>query len=396
MFHDDKYWTSQRKRIFLPRDSINLNAGTLSPTPVPVMEALGNMRRQQAAVPSDFLWRFMPPLLIRARNRLATYFKCSASNLLLLPNVTHAINLAADSLKLEAGSEILTTDHEYGAMMFCWQRLSAERGWTVRTVTLPYKTEDPAELVAALESAISPKTKVLFFSHVASTTGLVLPAEDLCAMARKHSLISVIDGAHAAGMVPLDLAKIDADFYAGNCHKWLMAPMGAGFLQMRTEHKTALRPPVASWGWGYPTADIDADSGCGGTKWHHALEFHGCTERCPQMVLPDVFEFRESLGGDAAILQRSRDLSHFAREYFASLGFEAATPVNPQLSGALTAFEFPSVDPIPYREKLWAEHRIECPVSVAAGRCFLRVSTAWFVTRNEIEKLGKAIVALKT
>ena len=395
MFQDDKYWTSQRKRVFLPRDSINLNAGTLSPTPVPVMEALGNMRRQQAAVPSDFLWRQMPPLLNRARKSLADYLKCPTSTLLLLPNVTHAINLAADSLRLDAGSEILTTDQEYGAMLLVWKRLAMERGWRIRTVAIPYASEDPAAILAALENAIAPETKVLFFSHVLSTTGTVLPAAELCAMARRRGLVSVVDGAHAAGMVPLDLTSIDADFYAANCHKWIMAPMGAGFLNMRADRKTGLRPPVVSWGWGYGANEREADSGCGGTKWHHDLEFAGCTERCPQMVLPDVFEFRASLGTEAAIAQRVRDLSTFTREHFASLGFKCATPANPLLSGALTAFEFPPVDPIPFRERLWNEHRIECPVTVDdSGRRSLRVSTAWFITRNEIEKLGTALKAL--
>ncbi len=394
MFHDDKYWTSQRKRIFLPRDSINLNAGTLSPTPVPVMESLGNMRRQQAAVPSDFLWRQMPSLLNRARKSLADYVNCSTSNLLLLPNVTHAINLAVDSLKLEPGSEILTTEHEYGAMLLCLRRVAVERGWRIRTAPIPYKTEDPADLVAALEKAIVPETKVLFFSHVLSTTGTVLPAADLCSMARRHGLTSIVDGAHAPGMIPVDLAKIDADFYAANCHKWIMAPIGAGFLQMRPERKTTLRPPVVSWGWGYKAEEINADSGCGGSNWHLDLEFAGCTERCPQMVLPDVFEFRKSLGTEDAIFQRSRDLSTFAREHLGSLGFAPATPANTLLSGAMTAFEFPRVDPIPYRDRLWREHQIECPITFAADRCFLRVSTAWFVTRNEIEKLGVAIKTL--
>ena len=394
MFHDDKYWTSQRKRMFMPRDSINLNAGTMSPTPVPVMEVLGNLRRQQAATPSDFLWRQSPPLLNRARKALADYVKCSANHLLLLPNVTHAINLAADSLKLEPGSEILTTDQEYGAMLQCWKRLAADRGWHVRCVPIPYKSEDPAEIVAALEAAVVPATKVLFFSHVTSTNGLVLPAAEVCAMARRRGLITVVDGAHAAGMVPLDLVKIDADFYAANCHKWIMAPLGAGFLHVRDERRASLRPAVTSWGWGYPADQMDVDSGHGGTKWQYSLEFTGCTERCPQMVLPETFEFRASLGTEAAIAQRARDLSLFTREHFNALGFVSATPVNPELSGSLTAFEFPFCDPIAMRERFWAEHKIECPIAMTGERCFLRVSTAWFVTRNEIEKFGKALVAM--
>src|SRR5579862_2387063 len=176
MSTDHDFWNAQRRRIYLPKDSINLNAGTLSPTPIPVMEALMRVREMQARAPSDFLWRQTPPLMARARTRLAEYVHCNPANLLLLPNVTHAINLAVQALSLERGAEILITDHEYGAMIYTWRRWAAERGWTIREAKLPYKTEDPVEIVAAIEAAIRPSTKALFFSHVLSTTGLVLRA----------------------------------------------------------------------------------------------------------------------------------------------------------------------------------------------------------------------------
>ncbi|HLX61936.1 MAG TPA: aminotransferase class V-fold PLP-dependent enzyme [Planctomycetota bacterium] len=391
MSTDHDFWNAQRRRIYLPKDSINLNAGTLSPTPIPVMEALMRVREMQARAPSDFLWRQTPPLMARARTRLAEYVHCNPANLLLLPNVTHAINLAVQALSLERGAEILITDHEYGAMIYTWRRWAAERGWTIREAKLPYKTEDPVEIVAAIEAAIRPSTKALFFSHVLSTTGLVLPAAELCTLARRRGLASVVDGAHAAGMVPLDLQKIDADFYGANCHKWIMAPMGAGFLSVREKHKNSLVPPVVSWGWGYPPAEREADSGCGGSKWQHALEFYGCTERCPQMVLPEVFDFRESLGGDGAIARRVREVVLYAREKISEAGFAPATPLNSALSGALVAFELPRVDPLKFREGLWNAKRIECPLNFAAGHFFLRVSAAWFVSFDEIDRLADAL-----
>ena len=146
----------------------NLNAGTLSPTPEPVLAAVTRLRRMQADQPSDFLWRQTPVLLKRSRAALAKFLRVKPDDLALLPNVTHAINLAVTSLRLPRGSEILTTDHEYGAMLYCWQRWAKERGWKLRKIKLPYTTEDPSEILAAFKNAIRPATRVLFFSHVTS------------------------------------------------------------------------------------------------------------------------------------------------------------------------------------------------------------------------------------
>lgn len=394
MSFNDTFWRAKRREFFPSCESINLNAGTLSPTPLPILDAVSRLRARQAAEPSDFLWRQCGPLLDRARAQLGAYLNAAPAELLLLPNVTHAVGLAVASLDLPAGSEILTTDHEYGAMMYCWERRARERGWTIRQATLPYNSEDPAAIVSAIDSAATQATRALFFSHVACTTGLVNPAADLCALARMRGWISVIDGAHAAGMVPIDTATTGADFYAGNCHKWMMAPLGAGFLSIRRELKGSLQPLVTSWGWKHPPEEREIDSGEAGTKWQFALEFHGCTERCPQLVLPEVLALRESLGGEGAISARTRELAQYARARISSLGFAPATPENPDLSGAIIAFEFPAIDTRKWRDWIWNTHRVECPITQAAlgsssaGRKFLRVSTPWYVTFEELDKLA--------
>ena len=396
MLPDDPHWSAKRRTLFPNPTSINLNAGTLSPTPLPILEAIVRLRTRQAADPSDFLWRQSEAFLEPARTRLAEFLNASAVDLLLLPNVTHAINLAVASLQLPSGSEILTTDHEYGAMLYCWEHYARARGWTIRQVTLPFQSEVPGDYVQTIASAIGPQTRALFFSHVTSTTGLVLPAAELCALARERGLISVIDGAHAVGMVPLNVAQIGADFYGGNCHKWLMAPLGAGFLSVRTELKGQLQPLVVSWGWIHKPEEREAPSGETGTKWQFAFEFQGCWERCPQMVIPNVLDLRQHLGGEESIAGRVRYLSKFTRDKIAALGFQPATPENTSLSGALTAFEFPNVDQRVWRDWIWNNHRIECPVTKAAGKTFLRVSTPWFTETAEIERLADVLANQKS
>src|SRR5439155_13262446 len=144
---DDDLWIEHRKRVSLTPGTINLNSGTLSPTPLAVLEAVTRLRQRLAANPSDFLWRKTPPLINAARARLAQYVRCDPADLLLLPNITFAINIIAESLKLPEGTEILTTDHEYGAMMACWRRAAKRQKCSIRQITLPYLAEDPREIV---------------------------------------------------------------------------------------------------------------------------------------------------------------------------------------------------------------------------------------------------------
>ena len=395
MTHDDEsFWRAKRELVAREPRKVNLNAGTLSPTPLPVLEAVGRLRMMQASDPSNFLWRESIPLVERARARLAEYLNCSSNDLLLLPNATLAINVIASSLPLPYGAEILTTDHEYGAMMYCWRRAAEGKGWRVRQVELPYRTEDPEEIVAALRAGITGETRAIYFSHVTTTTGLVLPAAAIARLARERGLTCIIDGAHGPGMVPVNLGAIDADFYTANCHKWMMAPAGAGFLHVAPRARAMLAPLVTSWGFEYDRAQPDAPSRFfPGTNWQANFEFHGTSDRCPQMAIPDALDFRESLGGDDSIRARSRELVAYARRRrrLSACGFAPATPENAQLSGALLALDFPCDDVVAARDRLYHEHDIECPVTSGAGRTFLRVSCAWFNSTEEIDRFADAV-----
>lgn len=392
MSQDDAFWANARKQITADPTKINLNAGTLFPTPIPIQQAVAQLRTMMVQNPSDFVWRQMPGLLDRSRAALAEYLNCEPIDLLLLPNVTYAINLVIASLKLPAGSEILTSDHEYGAMLYAWQRFAEENNLRLRQIELPHRSENPAEIIEAFERGISPATRVLFFSHMMTSTGLVVPAAEICEIARKKDILSIVDGAHAPGMIPVDLSRINADFYGANCHKWLMAPAGAGFLHVAPQRKSMLRSIITSWGWNYDPAKADEPSGNGGTRRQWDMEFHGTIDRCPQMVLPECLEFRKSLGGDESILKRCKSLSTYARRALAAVGLTCAVPENDLLNGgALTAFDLPCNDVIQMRDYFWNEHNIECPVTRAAGKTFLRVSTGWFNTTEEIDKLAKAV-----
>jgi isopenicillin-N epimerase len=220
-------WAAARAQMLLDPSVTNLNTGSWGPLPRPVFERATELRRQLAAAPMDFYLRRVPPLLWEARSRLAGFLGTDPRRLVFTANVSVSINIVAATLRLAAPGEVLLTDHEYGAMHWCWERACARQGLTLRTFPLPVTAREPGEIVDAVRAAINDRTRLLFFSHVLSPTGLVLPAKDICAVARKRGVLTVVDGAHAPAMIPLDLDDVGADFYGGNCHKWLLAPSGS-------------------------------------------------------------------------------------------------------------------------------------------------------------------------
>lgn len=385
---DDIHWEKWRAELTLDADEIYLNAGSYSPTPRSVQEAAFQWRTRLASSPMRTLIESMPQQLQSARLALAQYIDGDSRGLLMLPNATHAVNVAIRSLNLPTGSIVLMTDHEYGAMRFAWEREAKHQGYQIEIAAMPSEIVHADQIVECITNQFRSRTKVLFFSHVASPTGLVLPAARLCRAAADRGIITVIDGAHAPGMIPLSMNEVGADFYAGNCHKWMMAPIGAGFLQVADRFQSTISPLVTSWGWEFPIEAVDIDSGWGGSQWSQRVEFQGTADRTPQLVIPDAIDFRHRVG-ESAVHERIKRLRTHARETFTAAGFVPFLPET--LTGMMTAFEIPSVDPVKAREWIWNTHRISVPFTRAAGKSFLRISTAWFNTRWEIEQLASVI-----
>jgi isopenicillin-N epimerase len=342
----------------------------------------------------DFLVRQAPPLLWQARQTLASFLGADPTRLIFTANVTAAVNLVAASLPLAAPGEFLLTDHEYGAMHWCWERAAQRQGLTLRTFPLPVLAEDPAEIVAAACAAMNPRTRLLFFSHVLSPTGLVLPARELCAEARRRGVRTLIDGAHAPAMVPLDLASLGCDFYGGNCHKWLLAPTGSGFLYVAPGQEEQLQPLQVSWGWRVDRFRLHERNEFGSTPWVRQFEFEGTRDPCAWLAVHGAIRFQADLGWER-IRRRNAELVHHVRDRLGSVrGLTLATPANPALHGFMTAFRLPpGADPVRLRQGLW-EARIEAPVVERPEGPLVRVSTHFYNTEGEIDRLADALPCL--
>lgn len=384
-----------RSAMLLDSNVTNLNTGSFGPLPRAVFERVTDLRRRLAEEPMDFLLREQPGHLWQAREALAEFLQTDPRRLIFTANVTAAINIVASGLMLCSPGEILLTDHEYGAMHWCWERVAQRLGMTIRTFPLPILAKEPGEIVAAARAALSPRTRLFFFSHVLSPTGLVLPAQDLCAEARRHGVVTVVDGAHAPAMIPLALDAIGADFYGANCHKWLLAPTGTGFLHLGKGSEDRLQPLQVSWGWWRDRTQLDSRDEAGSTPRIRFFEFEGTRDICPWLAVPAALAFQQSLGYEE-IRHHNESLVRMVRERFARIdSLSLATPTYPHLHGFLTAFRLPArADAPTWRKLLWERHRIEVPIVERPEGLLVRVSTHFYNTPDEIERLAVAVEEL--
>lgn len=396
-------WAAARRRIHLDPAVTMLNTGSFGPLPEPVFDRATDLRRQLAAGPTDFFVRRLPPLLWHARERTAAFLGTTPHRLVFTANVSAAINLVASGLPVASPGEILLTDHEYGAMVWCWERAAKRLGLAIRTFPLPTMAADPAAIAAAAIAAMTPQTRLFFFSHVLSPTGLVLPAAELCRAARERGVVTVVDGAHAPAMIPLDVSAVGADFYTGNLHKWLLAPTGSGFLVVGPGNEDRLEPLHVSWGYHpdkYPLGEGGSAPGpddrdaYGSTRRVRFLEFEGTRDVCPWLAVPDAIDFQAALGWDA-VRGRMAELAAYTRRAVGGrLGLKLATPAVPGLHGAMTAFELPAgTDPHRLRAQLW-DARVEIPVIERPDRLLIRVSHHFYTTESEIDRLAEVLEAI--
>lgn len=365
---------------------IFLNHGSFGACPAPVLEVYQGWQRRLEKQPVLFLARELPGLLENARSVLAEAVGCGANDLVYLPNATYGVNAAARSLDLGPGHEILTTDQEYGACLNAWKYISRQTGAELIQQPLTLPVRSPADLLEEFWGAVTSRTKVIFLSHITSPTALILPVRELCARAREHGILTVVDGAHAPGQIPLDLTALGADFYTGNCHKWLLAPKGAAFLYVRPERQDLVEPLVVSWGWGenrtYKT----------GSRLVNVMEWQGTRDPSAALTVPAALAFQEQHSWEE-IRENSRGLlTEYLPKIHALTGKPSLYGTESGLFRQMAAVELPLLaDPADYQSHLYREHRIEIPVIEWRGRHLLRISVQGYNQASDLEALLEAL-----
>jgi isopenicillin-N epimerase len=376
------------RKLFLLDPSITfLNHGSFGATPKPVFEEYQRWQFELEKQPVEFMGRRFTGLMAEARASLGDYLGTHADNLVYTQNVTISINIVARSLELGAGDEVLTSDHEYGATDRTWRFLAKEHGFTY--INQPVSLESHEAVVESFWSAVTPRTRVIFLSHITSPTALIFPVEKIIKRARAAGIITVIDGAHVAGQLPLNLDALGADFYGGNLHKWLCAPKGAGFLYARPEMQHLLKPLVVSWGYESitPSASTFVD--------HH--EWWGTRDIAAFLSVPAAIKFQEKNHWDkvrAACHSLAQDAQQRICELTGIAPLHASRQSDSWFAQLTTAPLPADTDLAALKTRLYDEHRIEIPLIAWNNMKLIRVSIQGYNTKRDVNHLLNALTVL--
>ncbi len=369
--------------FLLDPDVIFLNHGSFGATPRPVFDAYQRRQRELERQPVEFLGRRHDDLLLAARSALASYLGTSAANIVYTQNVTISVNIVARSLELGLGDEVLASDHEYGACDRTWRFLSRQRGFTYTNRPVRMPPASTHSLIEEFWQGVSPRTRVIFLSHITSPTALVLPVAEICSRARSAGILTLIDGAHAPGQLPLDLPALGVDFYGGNLHKWLCAPKGAGFLYARPEVQPQLEPLVVSWGY-----EAEKPSGSTFIDYH---EWWGTRDIAAFLAVEDAIRFQQ----DHDWLRVRAECHALVRTALKGIGeITGLPPLYPDDSWYLQmgSAALPAETEIAaLQSRLYAEHHIEVPLIDWNGRKLIRVSVQGYNEPGDIDSLLQAL-----
>jgi len=381
-----------------------LNHGSFGPAPRVVIAAREKWSAALQSEPMDFLVRQLEGVLDASRERLARFLNTRSEHLAFVDNATVGMNVVARSLPLGPGDEVLANDHEYGAVQRIWRRRCQEVGAAFVVCKLPQPIESAEQIVAAIESSITPRTRLIVVSHVTSPTAVILPVRVLCARAKELGIPVCIDGPHAPAAVLIDLNGLGCDFYTASCHKWLSAPFGSGFLYVDPRWQAKLAPSIVSWG-----RSLSGRPG----NWKDEFNWTGTRDPAPWLAIADAIEFfdrlespdieRESDPCPPRGLKLFREYSHslakYARDEIVTLtGKEPLIPDDREWYGSMIALPLPeSVTPVsdgqmnPLQQALWEKHQIEVPIVTWRGTCQIRVSCHLYNDRSDIDRLTAAL-----
>src|SRR6516165_102934 len=371
--NEETYWTEVRKLFLIPEDEVYLNNGTVGSSPTPVLKAVfegyRDSERLAQADPEDYpIWGYAA--WNEFRDPLAEFIGCKREELALLRNATEANSYLANGIDLKAGDEVLMTDQEHPGGEHPWNLRAKRYGVVVKRVALPRPVPDSTTVLNLFNDAITPRTRVLFFSHITTVTGVVLPAKELAALARSKGILSAVDGAHVPGMMQLNIRDIGCDYYSASPHKWLQAPKGSGFLFVRDEVIDRTWNTIATDGW--EDNQIRAER----------------FQRIGSSNVPALSGLRASIAlanqiGMARIEKRHRQMADYILQQMIQRGATSWTAPDAALRCGITTVTVAPARMPDLELWMWKEKKIRIRGGAPAK---IRQSTPYYVLRKDVDR----------
>lgn len=378
---------TQLRDLFLLDPAVHfLNHGSFGATPKPVLDTYHAWHRRMEAQPVQFLGVQLGDYFAEARTAVAPYLHTDPQNIVFLSNATFAVNAVARSLQLGPNDEVLSTNHEYGACDNIWRFLSQKQGFRYINQPIPLPLPPDDALVELFWQGVTQRTRVIFLSHISSATAATFPVAAICARARQAGILTIIDGAHAPGQIPLDLAAIDADFYTGNFHKWLCAPKSSAFLYVHPERQALIEPLVISWGWG---ADRTFTYGADFLDY---FQWQGTQDAAAHFSVPAAINFQAQHNWTAVRQQCHNLLQQTLARVEQLTGLPSLYPNGTYAQMAVVAL--PPVDLPPLKTALLEQFHVEVPMHQWHGRHLLRISVQGYNSTADTDALLAGLAAL--
>tara|TARA_B100000959_G_scaffold144504_1_gene151780 strand:- start:120 stop:1274 length:1155 start_codon:yes stop_codon:yes gene_type:complete len=369
---------NELKSLFmLDREITYLNHGSFGACPRPIFNSLIKWQEILEREPVKHLAFDVFEHLEKSREALSSYVKCSKDDVVFFPNPSTALNTVLRSLDLKKGDEILTTNHEYGAMDRAWSFLCKKTGakYITQSITLPLLSEE--EFIEEFTKGITQRTKIIFLSHITSSTALIFPVKKICQIARERNIITIIDGAHAPTQIQLDINDINPDFYAGACHKWMCSPKGVAFLYVKRSFQDMIEPLVVSWGY-------EAEKP-GHSQFLDYLEWQGTNDMSAYLTIPDTIHFLKKYNWDI-ITRECHKFNIWARNEILR-EFDIEELCIEIFLGQMTTFEFQFKDVLNNQIEFYRKYNIQVPFLKWNNKTYFRISIQAYNNKDDIYKL---------
>lgn len=363
-----------------------LNHGSFGSCPKPIFEEFQRYQIELESEPVEFITKKQPKYLKTARESLAQFVGCNAGDLFFTSNPTYAINIIMRSIKLEPGDEILSTNHEYGAMDRTWNFYCKKSGakYIRQEIALPIVSKE--QMIEDFWKGYTKNTKVVFLNQMSSATALIFPVKEICDKAQQLGLITIVDGAHVPGHIDLNITELNPDYYTGTLHKWMLAPKGSSFLYVKPELQDDLEPLVVSWGY--------ESVAPGESQFLDYHELQGTRDVSAFLCTPKVVEFLEQNNWKAISKSCKQIVLDNYQRFCDLLGTKPLSPVTSEFLGQMASVPINTNKPAELKNMLYDKYKIQVPVMPLNGNFYIRYSINAYNSQEDLDKLYHALEAI--